>query len=158
MNREDLLAFIAKAHRNTFAAPDEIRELYKCKKPRIPGHKEFCFDEEDWEYWDSYGDSLWAPGQEIISFKDIPVWRMNYQGRTLGKGKEIFPFLRRALMNFSDDMPFRGPKKYQEDNKTYSFNLIGDVETFTGLESVTIDNKTVFYQNVMGGTYNPLDF
>ncbi len=33
INKEELLKFIAKAHRHTYAAPKEIREKHKCETP-----------------------------------------------------------------------------------------------------------------------------
>jgi len=42
LSREELLRFIAKAHRNTYAAPKEIRQKSKLKTPFLQGHK--CFN------------------------------------------------------------------------------------------------------------------
>ena len=50
-NRDELLRFIAKAHRNTYAAPKEIRQKSKLKTPFLPGHKCYHFKDGDFEYF-----------------------------------------------------------------------------------------------------------
>lgn len=71
MDKKTLLDFIAKAHRHTFAAPSEIRKLYKCAVPILPSHKDYDFVDGDFRYHDSYAGSSWAPGREVVFFKEI---------------------------------------------------------------------------------------
>ena len=39
---------------------------------------------------------------------------------------EAFPFLKKALMNFDDAMPFRGPSEFSSGDFKYVFTLDGD--------------------------------
>ncbi len=156
MNKRRLLGFIAKAHRNTYAAQKETRARHKCKVPILAGHKDYEFKEGDWLYHDSYAGSLCAPGREVVFFKGIPVWCMSYQGQPNPKQEapffqeQLFPFLRRALMNFDDSVPFRGPKEFSEGDFKYTFEIKGDCNYFKGREQVLYKNERVFFQDVMG--------
>ena len=116
-----LIPFIAKAHRNTYAAPPEIKKKYRCETPILPGHKDYHFVDGDWAYHDSYAGAFWAPGREVVFFKDAPVWCMSYQGRDTQKLSEelqeaFTAFLKKALRNFTDDVPFRGPVLFKEED------------------------------------------
>ena len=50
MNKISLLKFIAKAHKNTYAAPQEVKLRNKCKTPILDGHIDYDFVEGDWRY------------------------------------------------------------------------------------------------------------
>lgn len=156
IDKRKLLSFIAKAHKNTYAAPKEIKRKYKCKKPILPGHKDYNFQEGDWEYHDSYAGSIWAPGKEVIFFKGKPVWAMSYQGRHNEEFSEeffqnkVFPFLQRALMQTPNNIPFRGPVEFTEEDFEYSFNIIGNWQYFTGREKILYKGLEIFFQDVMG--------
>jgi hypothetical protein len=159
-DKEELLAFIAKAHRNTYAAPKEIRKRSRMEIPFLPGHKCYLFEDGEWKYYDGYAGEDWAPGREVVLYKGQPIWSMSYQGRftaSFGNGEffgdSTFKFLRQALMNFDDKMPFRGPSTFESlDFKLfrYNFKMNGDYEYFTGKEEVSFDNDVIFFQDVMG--------
>ena len=156
LNQEELLKFIAKAHRNTYAAPKEIRQKSRLETPFLPGHKCYHFKDGEWEYFDGYAGAEWAPGREVVLLKGNPVWAMSYQGKHnedyTGNfyQNEAFQFLKRALMNMDDLMPFRGPKEFIDGNFRYTFELKGDYRYFTGRESVTHNGVEVFFQDIMG--------
>jgi hypothetical protein len=156
INKQELLKFIAEAHRNTYAAPKEIRQKSKLSIPFLPGHKCFHFTSGDWEYFDGYAGSEWAPGREVVLLKGKPVWAMSYQGKhdEAYSGdffqNEAFPFLKNALTNMDDSIPFRGPKEFVAGDFKYTFGFKGDYTYFTGRESITNKGIEVFFQDVMG--------
>jgi hypothetical protein len=155
MNEESLLEFIAKAHRNTYAASKEIKMQNLMKTPFLPGHKCYHFKDGDWEYFDGYTGSEWAPGREIVLYKGKNVWSMAYQGKTSdGLSKDMvedtFSFLKEALRNFDDREPFRGPRTFSDGDFEYRFWMNGDYTYFTGQEAVSYKGKTIFFQDVMG--------
>jgi len=155
MDKKSLLEFIAKAHRNTYAAPFEIKSKYKCKTPILIKHKDYDLADGDWRYHDSYAGSEWAPGREVVFFQDLPIWCMSYQGQTienLSKDfvEKTFEFLKMALQNFDNNTPFRGPKKFKKGDYEYTFKFKGDYQYFTGREAVKYKGKKVFFQDVMG--------
>ncbi|MFC1722747.1 DUF5680 domain-containing protein [Nanoarchaeota archaeon] len=155
MDKEALLKFTAKAHRNTYAALKELQKKFKCEVPVLEGHKDYDFVEGDFRYHDSYTGSAWAPGREVVFFKGEPVWVMAYQGRTpegLDKDfvEESFEFLKKALMALTDEVPFRGLDGFSEGDYRYEFKFEGDYQYFVGKEIVFYKEKEVFSQDVMG--------
>jgi len=156
MDRKELLAFILKAHKNTYAASAEIKQKNKCKTPILIGHKDYHFKEGKWEYHDSYAGKDWAPGREVVFLNGEPVWCMSYQGRNNPAypseffQEQVFPFLKEALKNIDENMPFRGPNKFEEGEFSYEFKLEGDYQYFKGKEIIKFKGKEVFSQDVMG--------
>ena len=80
---------------------------------------------------------------------------MSYQGKVAddldGEFIEsVYSFLKKALMDFDEGSPFRGPACFVEDDFEYSFSIDGDYSYFTGRESVKYKGKEVFFQDVMG--------
>lgn len=156
MDKKTLLDFIAKAHRHTYAAPKEVRKQHKCEVPILRGHKDYEFREGDLLYHDSYAGSSWAPGREVVFFQENPIWCMSYQGQPNPKfddtffQEQAFPFLKKALVNFDDNEPFRGPKEFFEDDFKYTFEMEGDYDYFRGKERIHYRREIVFFQDIMG--------
>jgi len=156
VNKSKLLKFITKAHRNTYAAPKEIKQKNKMGVPFLPDHKCYYFRDGEWEYYDGYAGEEWAPGREVVLLKGKAVWAMSYQGKHNEDypeeffQKEVFPFLKRALTNMDESMPFRGPKEFVEGEFRYTFTLKGDYSYFTGREVIHHKGIEVFFQDVMG--------
>ena len=155
---KEFLQFLAKAHRHTYAAPKEIKQRYRCATPILPGHRDYHFVDGDWAYHDSYSGKLWAPGSEVTFYKDEPFWRMSYQGQTPEGIPEEFAEeafdkgLKPALMNFPDNMPFRGPPYFRSGDFEYFFKILqGDWKYFLAKEWIVHKRvKEVFFQDVMG--------
>lgn len=163
MDKETLLKFIAKAHRHTYAAPKEVRQQHRVETPLLEGHKEYEYIEGDLRYYDSYAGSQWAPGKEEVFLNGQPIWCMSYQGQHNPDYDEefyqeqVFPFLKRALMDFEDEMPFRGPEEFEEGDFRYTFKIetepafnTREYDYFKGQERVTYKGELVFFQDVMG--------
>ena len=161
LNKEELLSFITLAHRNTYAAPKEIRKKSKMQVPFLPEHKCYHFPNDGttingFEYFDGYAGSEWAPGREVVLFQQVPVWAMSYQGKHNENfssdffQNQAFPFLKKALTNMDEKMPFRGPAEFTEGDFQYTFKINGDYSYFTGREAITHKGIEVFFQDVMG--------
>jgi len=155
MNENKLLKFIHEAHQHTYAAPREIKKKYRSKKPVYEGHKEYTFTNKNFKYIDSYAGWKWPPGKELVFYNKKPIWCMSYQGKisdNLSKVfiEKVYSFLKKALMQSPEKMPFRGPKKYSEGNFRYNFKIEGNYKYFAGRESVNYKGKKVFFQDIMG--------
>ena len=155
IDKESLLEFIVKAHKNTYAAPYEIKMQHRLETPFLPGHKCYYFKDGAFEYLDGYAGEEWAPGGEVVFYEHQPVWHMSYQGQTIEHLSKYlvdktFEFLKRALRNVDESMPFRGPLIFAQDNFEYFFNITGDYAYFKGRESIKHNGKEVFFQDVMG--------
>ncbi len=153
---ERLLTFILQAHRHTYAAPRAIREQHRSARPRLQDHKEYTYTEGEFSYHDSYAGDLWAPGREVVFHRGRAIWCMAYQGQTHEAyddcffQKKVFPFLRKALLNANEQLPFRGPEKFLEGEFTYTFKIEGDARYFRGREEIIYKGERVFFQDVMG--------
>ena len=162
-----LSRFIVIANGKTWAADGaevEPRRLgYKRLQWPYPNEKMTEQDRKDYEGWeewrleDEYTGYFRAPGMTTICHKDKPAWTMSYGGHGQtegyeGQAKQTFNFLKSALMKVTPDLPFRGPKKYSEGNKTYEFEMIeGDIADGLWKEKITEDGVLTFKQTGIVG-------
>jgi hypothetical protein len=155
---EELGDFIILARQQGYAGG-----VAKVETPQRPGFKEFpIFKKDDFSYLDSYAGWYFFPGQEVVRFKEKPVWIMSYSGGAIpnlhGDPENVWPiyeFLKTALNNPPKDYPFRGPSVFDSKNANYRYfnNWSGDLSFFRGAERI-IDltkGETVFYQDYIGG-------
>ncbi len=81
MDKKTLLAFIAKAHKHTYAAPKDVRLQHKCEVPILEGHKDNEFSEGDFKYtFEMEGDYDYFKGQERILYKGKSVFFQDVMG------------------------------------------------------------------------------
>ncbi len=151
---EDLVDFLLRARSHGYAGGAE-----KVKNPQRPGFKEFPpYVEGNFEYIDSYSGYYYAPGQEVIRFKGIPVWNMAYNGGmtpmfhgNLELSKQTFSFLKEALSKVEKSEPFRGPRIFKDGDFEYINEGKGDITNFRGVERIILNHKQVFMQEYIGG-------
>ena len=108
-------------------------------------------------YHDTYFGGTRFIGEEVVYVDDIPYWGMNYYGATLDEnlGEEAMDnALRPALMKVGEDksiIPIRGPKEFKNGEFKYSFDVIGDVNNFSGVEIVYKNNVKIYELKCTGG-------
>jgi transcriptional regulator with XRE-family HTH domain len=141
---EDLIDFLCRAKRETYAANGT-----KIASSR-PSSYDYQYTEGDCTYQDSYFGGEKFIGEEVLYHKEIPVFSMNYCGRTLD---ESFSgaFLKEVLLLVPKDYPFRGPFVHQNGDYSYHCIVSGDVEWFQGYEEIFFLNNKVFECNFHGG-------
>lgn len=144
--------FLFTANKNGYAA-NETRIL-----PQRPGFKELEYREGEWYFRDSYAGWYMAPGQEVVYFKDEPVWTMAYTGGMKKEWhkdeyftSETLKFLKEALLAMDKSTPFRGPSSFKRDEWCYLTKVKGDTTDFTGNEKIYNNSNLVFEQNYIGG-------
>ena len=143
---KELSEFIVEANCNTYAI-NEGEVL-----PQRPGYKEFEYKKGPWLLRDSYTGYFRAPGMTTVYYKDIPSWTMAYGGHGQTEGYEdranqTFQFLKSALTQVNVGSPFRGPERYQVDNKVYTFNMLtGDITDGLWKEEITESGIVMFTQ------------
>jgi len=82
---------------------------------------------------------------------------MSYQGKHNNKypneffEEEAFTFLKIALRNISDEMPFRGPPVFKEGDFEYIDESIGDINQFRGTEKILHKGMEVYRLEYHGG-------
>jgi hypothetical protein len=151
-NYNDIEKFLFNANKNGYAGGS--KEI----TPQRPGFEELEYTEGDWLYHDSYSGHYFAPGQEVVYFKGKPIWAMAYAGGMKFKyhgikdlTHETFVFLKKALLATDPEKPFRGPESFTDGDWEYKSTVSGDIKDFSGTETITYKNKSVFSQNFIGG-------
>lgn len=152
VNFNDLKKFLVKANMNGYAGDGKEVTAQR------PGFEELEYREGDWLYHDSYSGHYFAPGQEVVYYKNEPVWAMAYAGgmefQYHGNAElahETFTFLKKALLALDPEKPFRGPAEFTEDGWRYISTIEGDVKDFTGNEKIYKGSDLLFEQNFIGG-------
>jgi len=152
INLEKLSKFLCEA--NKFGYAGSSKEV----KPQRKGFTELEYKSGDWYFRDSYAGHYFAPGQEVVYYKNKPVWAMAYAGGMKFKyhgdknlDGQIFEFLKKALLAMDPKKPFRGPAQFKEKDWVYKSSVKGDVRDFSGNEKISRKGQVVFEQNFIGG-------
>jgi hypothetical protein len=152
IDMKELSEFIIKAKKQTYAIGG------KEVAPERPGFKELKYAEGDYCYRDSYAGFFFAPGQEIVRLKSMPIWSMSYSGGMLSKhhgdtalAEKTFDFLKKALTKIPANKPFRGPSRFKTGDFEYVNRVKGDITDFIGQEKILFKGKEIFMQNYIGG-------
>ncbi len=106
-----------------------------------------------WRAHDNFFGGEPYGGRLVIFYENKPVWIMVYYGY-IAKEEDtnpIYSVLRNALMKMPDDIPLRGPSEYKEGNLIYTNRSEGNLEQFSGEESINRDNKKLYKSNYRGG-------
>ena len=66
--------------------------------------------------------------------------------------RDVYRFLRKALLQAPEQHPYRGPKEYTEANLSYQNNWHGDMVNFSGEEVITENGQEIYKGLYFGGT------
>ena len=150
MTLERLAAFLEAANKATYA---------NRTMPRAPSSREksldYHFEQDGLTYHDTYFGVRDFIGAEVVYENGTPAWGMNYFGFVLddrASEKDVYAFLRTALMqSYTDVIPVRGPRRFDEGNRHYRFAVDGGLANFSGTEEALFDDKVVYRCLVHGG-------
>ena len=147
-DKGELWEFLIKAKKRGYAADDSALVT---KDGR--GATTILFKEGDWEYQDEYYGGEPFGGSEKIFYKGGVVWMMVYYGRVYEEGdtNEIYPFLRRALLEIPHMYPFRGPTDLKEGDLRYENIPQGSIDDFSGSEYIFKGQERVYSARYIGG-------
>lgn len=112
-------------------------------KSSRPNSHDLNYQDGVLRYIDTYLGGHQFAGEEALWDNNTPFWAMNYCGRVLSDEFEG-NFLKEALLNVPEDMPFRGPLKFKNGNFEYRCAVNGDFEWFNGIEEIFKDGKKVY--------------
>lgn len=151
MNTNDLMQFIDKAGRATYAGGGE-RE----KTPERKGFTEMVYQDGDFYYRDSWTGYIRSRGMELVRYKDEPVWSCLYGGGIVNGHETLaddcFEFLKKAMLaKGTDTQSARGPEQFADDDWSYSYTQEGDKTEFSGYEEIKHRGELVFFHRVIGG-------
>ncbi|MBP7708675.1 hypothetical protein KA107_03240 [Candidatus Pacearchaeota archaeon] len=144
-----ILAFLVKAKKSTYASGNKAKILGD-------GFHEFVFEEGELKYRDRYQAKDPRPfgGEEVVFEKGNAIWMMNYYGFMTSDtvdSKPVYVFLRKAMSLVDEEMPFRGPAKFQEGDFEYINECEGNVDKFKGTEIILSKRKEVYRLEYHGG-------
>jgi len=141
--------FLVIAKRATYASSGEGGE-----RQLADGTKELVLKEGLYKYRDRYFGSNPFIGQEVVFYKKKAVWAMNYYGAVINNiadSKEVYGFLKQALLKVSKGEPYRGPNSFTEVDWRYSMNVTGTVWYFSGKETIYYCGKKAYTLFFHGG-------
>ena len=152
IDTQKLEEFYSTATLSTYAGGGNyIKSLRK-------GFKELEYKDGDWYYRDSYTGFYRSGGQEVIYFKEVPVFVVSYRGgmiedhlHNLSFTNETFNFLKKALSQKEDNFTPRGPEKFQSGDFVYQAKWEGNIEGFKGIEEIAYKGTIVFTHDFFGG-------
>jgi len=152
-DRAAFLSFLLEAKRATYAAQGDEATV----APLLPGSKQLEYRAGDYVYRDVYFGMAYFVGQEVVADRERAFWSMSYAGgviasaRESADAREIYAFLRRALRHGSAREPYRGPARFSEDPFDYSSATRGELDSFWGLERITLAGEAVYELRYAGG-------
>jgi hypothetical protein len=151
MLKENLSEFLLEANRH-FSKLQQEEDIPCYRNP--DGSLANSFTKDDWRLSSRiYGEQSQCQ-QIIISNKDKPYWFMSYRGDLANKEISpvfIYPFLNNGLKQMPPEFPIRGPKKYEENQIVYTHNWKGDLDNFSGEETITSRGFPVYSSVYLGG-------
>ena len=141
---QSIVSFLIRAKRATYAGKGA-----ETAPSRIGSH-DLVYRENNLMYYDTYlgGDKF--AGEEALWISDVPYWSMNYIGRVTGSPFSG-DFLKEALLQVPEDMPYRGPEKYVNGDYTYSCSVEGDFDWFQGKETISYCGNQIYECVYHGG-------
>lgn len=146
MNSDELKKFLIKAKKSGYAAGGDSVAIKE-----KDGSRSTRFSQGEFSFHDNYFGGEPFGGREIVHYNGEPHWMMVYYGSDSGKSTRVIPFLLKALQNLPSDMPVRGPKKLEDGEFVYKNIWEGNLESFSGEESISRNGKIVYNANYVGG-------
>lgn len=149
INIED---FLIEAKKQTYAN-ENVEKVLSARK----NSKDYEYKRDNMVYHDTYFGGTNFIGEEVVYVDDKTYWAMNYYGVTLDEtlGEETMDnALRPALMNVGVDkdvIPVRGPKEMINGEYKYSFEVVGDINYFSGVEIIYKNDKKIYELKCHGG-------
>jgi hypothetical protein len=149
LSLERLEAFIVKTKAATYVGG-------RAKSPPCrPGSHDLQFRDGDFAYLDSYFGGVDFIGEEVVYYKNEPVWAMNYYGRILKPemiaAAEAGSIIKQSLSAMYREGRFLGGFEHDTGDGVYTDTSEGDVASFTGKEWITRQGIRVYELIYHGG-------
>jgi hypothetical protein len=150
ISKTELADFLEESNKSTYAN----KNAPKTTSSRLKS-EDYHFEKGNLIYHDTYFGGRNFIGEEIVYKDSEPVWGMNYYGYMFypeTDEKELYGFLREALMQeYSDIIPVRGPKVFENSEWKYTNEAKGELDRFTGKEEIYFNGKLVYGADYHGG-------
>ena len=147
----DLERFLIEAKKQTYAN----EKIEKVSSSRL-NSKDYEYRRDNMIYHDTYFGGTNFIGEEVVYINNEIYWAMNYYGVTIDNSLEeevMDKVLRPALMMVGEDdtIPVRGPKKFNNGECEYTFEVEGNLNYFNGTETIYKNNKKIYELKCSGG-------
>ncbi len=150
---DELIHFLLHARHRTYASErDQVSVA-----PLLAGSKQLEYREAPFFYREIYFGVNGFVGQELVCFRERPVWSMCYSGRispeitNRDEIKQIYDFLCETLRKVSYERPFRGPQMNHAGLLRYLDATHGDIASFHGEEMILRGGKQAYQLHYAGG-------
>ena len=127
--------------------------------PSREGSHDLGYEDGEWRYLDSYFGGTDFLGQEVVWHRGTPVWAMNYYGYILREdmidASRAGNVIKVALASMYQEKRFLGGFEIPVGEYTYADGNTGDVRSFQGVETITLDSEIVYRLDYHGGLVKP---
>lgn len=145
----ELNAFIVRAKAATYVGDGRHVDSSRT------GSHDLRFTEQEWSYHDSYFGGSDFIGEEVVYWREKPVWAMNYYGRILRDdlitAAEAGQMIKTSLSRMYQQNRFLGGFEYEENELTYVDTSEGGPECFRGHELIRRGPELVYELDYHGG-------
>lgn len=152
INKKELCKFLVKAKKSTYAAGEKAKKTIGEDKSTT-----LVFEDRDWKYHDNYFGGEPFGGREVVFLKNEPVYIMTYYGwaaESISDYEKVYGVLQKALSLIPEDRPFRGPTEYREADFIYRNLSTGEIDNFSGEETICQSGKEIYKTKYIGGFVN----
>jgi hypothetical protein len=149
MNKSQLRQFILQSHQAGYAAGDDAYNTEESD-----GSTTITFQSGNWQHHDNFFGGEPYGGREVVFFNNKPAWIMVYYGTvvpSITDIKPIYKFLQSALKLAPEPAPYRGPQEFTQGDFHYSNSWQGDLENFSGIEKIFLNDKQIYQAQYLGG-------
>lgn len=149
---DNIREFLIEAKKQTYANGS----AEKVTSTRL-NSKDYEYKKDNKIYHDTYFGGTKFIGEEVVYIDNQTFWAMNYYGVTLDEtlGEEAMDnALRPALILVGEDndvIPVRGPKEFINGEYKYTFEVVGDLNCFNGVEIIYKNNVKIYELKCSGG-------
>ena len=153
MSLSELERFIVEAKRATYVGGG------LADAPSRTGAHDLVFRQGDWLYRDSYFGGSDFLGQEVVWFRQQPLWAMNYYGYILRAdlidAARAGATIKAALSAMYAEGRFLGGFEWSGPHGRYVDLSTGDVTHFKGREAIVVDAAEAYALDYFGGLIKP---
>jgi len=149
----DFKKFLIDAKKATYASQGDDASVV----PYFNGSKQLEYQMEDFKYRDIYYGTSFFIGQEVVEYKEKPIWSMIYSGGIIitdPSKKQTFDtyrFLREAMKLVDLESLYRGPRFFEEQEFFYKNDFKGQLDNFWGVETIEKNGFIIYELRYSGG-------
>jgi hypothetical protein len=148
----DFVSFLVEAKRS--AGPSASLAT---ARQVLPGAVQLEYSRGLYVYRNIYCGFERFSGQETVHYNNQPIWGMGYSGGLVNhymwdlQPQWIYAVLRAALAQVSEELPFRGPLRYEYYGFKYANHPLGHLGEFLGEETIRYREALIYHLWYVGG-------